>query len=188
MKTQPCCSRIVTVLLFALVPPSVVAETTAESAEKVYNAAVDVAKKEFDAKVKVARDKFVVVLKVQMTELTKKGDLDGALKVKSKIAELEAAVVPPPVPPAVNLKDVAGNWTITYDNGVTFVHMLKADGTMKNGETHSVGKWIETDGKIVYTWSTRKEEMTITGNNKCTIAHWPVAGQERLISGNGTKN
>ena len=56
------------------------AEDAGTTAEKKYNAAVEQAKKEF-----------VAVLKTEMTRLTIAGDLDGALKIKNKIAALDVA-------------------------------------------------------------------------------------------------
>ena len=53
-------------------------EDAVAAAEKKYNAAIEQAKKDY-----------VTALKAEMTRLTKAGDLDGALKVRDKIATLE---------------------------------------------------------------------------------------------------
>jgi len=59
-----------------------------EQTEKEYQTAVEKAKAEFDAKVKVAKDKYAVALKSEMEAATKKGDLDGALALRTKLAAL----------------------------------------------------------------------------------------------------
>lgn len=71
-------------ILFLLwaVCPKAKAEDTIAAAEKKYDAAVEAAKKEF-----------VAVLKVEMTKLTKAGDLDGAVKLRDKIAQLDKSAL-----------------------------------------------------------------------------------------------
>jgi hypothetical protein len=90
-----------------------------EQAEKDYQSAVDKAKAEFDAKVKVAKDKLVATLKVEMDAATKKGDLDGALKLRDRIAELTPkAVVVPSKPDLASLQEILMNqkWKYIHDN------------------------------------------------------------------------
>lgn len=79
-----------------------------DQSDKEYQTAVDKAKAEFDAKVKVAKDKYVSSLKVEMTDLTKKGDLDGAVKIRDKIAGLDGKKDKEPEvkPEVVFLKDL----------------------------------------------------------------------------------
>jgi hypothetical protein len=64
-----------------------------DQAEAEYNRAVEKAKSEYDAKVKIAKDKYAASLKAEMDALTKKGDLDGALKVREKLAKEQGSTV-----------------------------------------------------------------------------------------------
>jgi hypothetical protein len=68
-----------------------IAATAGELApgEQVYNQALERAKATYDREVKLARDSFVRALKAEQTRLTQKGDLEGAIKFRDKIASLD---------------------------------------------------------------------------------------------------
>lgn len=72
----------------------VAGESVQDPAEKEYNAVLEAAKKDYDAKIVVATTRFVAALKAQMETLTKKGDLDGALRIRDRISSLESSSSP----------------------------------------------------------------------------------------------
>lgn len=53
-----------------------------------YNRACQQAKANYDRAIKIARDRFITALKAEMERLTKKGDLDGALTIRSRIQNI----------------------------------------------------------------------------------------------------
>lgn len=87
-----------------------------EQSDKEYQTALDKAKAEYDAKVKVAKDKYVKDLKVEMDAATKKGDLDGAIKMRDKIVELTPKVVVVPPKPDLTSDLVGQKWKYVHDN------------------------------------------------------------------------
>jgi hypothetical protein len=63
-----------------------------------YNRACQQAKVNYDRAIKTARDRFIIALKAEIDRLTKKGDLDGTLAIRSRIQNIGAEL--PQGPPA----------------------------------------------------------------------------------------
>lgn len=70
-----------------------------EAAERRYLGALEKAKIDYDVKVRSAKEQYVRQLKAEMTVRTRKGDLEGALKVREKIRTVEEGVKPTDVAP-----------------------------------------------------------------------------------------
>lgn len=85
-------------------------------------------KKQFQADMEPVRKKFRTRLETLQKELTRKGDLDGALAVKTELESFGAQEKPAPKNP-VTLK---GNWTVTYSpSGNVRKYSIRDDGRVE---------------------------------------------------------
>ncbi len=98
------------------------------AADKKYKANLDAAAKVHEESVAAAKAEYTAALKTEMTEETKKGNLEGAVAIRDKLKKVEAAAKES----QSILKKLAGtSWANT--NGVTF--QWKEDGTLlRNGK------------------------------------------------------
>ncbi|MDB5345325.1 MAG: hypothetical protein JWP89_3702 [Schlesneria sp.] len=85
-------------------------------------------KKQFQADMEPVRKKFRTRLENLQKELTRKGDLDGALAVKTELESIGTPEKPVPKNP-VTLK---GNWTVTYSpSGNVRKYSIRDDGRVE---------------------------------------------------------
>lgn len=85
-------------------------------------------KKQFQADLEPIRKKFRNRLENLQKELTRKGDLEGALAVKAELESIGASEKPAPKNP-VTLK---GNWTVTYSpSGNVRKYSIRDDGRVE---------------------------------------------------------
>jgi hypothetical protein len=124
-----------------------------------YEASVEVARKAFDASVAKARDQALKDLKPIQVAETKKGNLDGAMIVKSKVDELSTETSKPisegdlarPTIPSVDPKVFYGKWKVTVPGGTySGIWEFKENGIAERSEGN--GTFEMKDGKIVITW------------------------------------
>ncbi|HYG73395.1 MAG TPA: hypothetical protein VEK08_00075 [Planctomycetota bacterium] len=83
------CNLRAGLFVLLVVASSAIAEDALEKAEQEYNTTIEAAKIEFDSKCRVAKEKLVPLLKAELSEATKRGDLDRALKLRDRVRALE---------------------------------------------------------------------------------------------------
>lgn len=114
-ETTMCKFLTMVIVLIGLAAKPGGAEDAVETAERQYKVAVDQAKgtlataqKIYDEKVKAAGEVLVLKLKTEMASKTKIADLDGAMRIKARIQEIE-------VQQEKTLPDVVPNgWTLLF--------------------------------------------------------------------------
>lgn len=150
--------------------------TEAKKVIDKYEASVEVARKAFDAAVAKARDQALKDLKPIQTSETKKGNLDGATLVKSKVEELtiEASTetLSSAKEPKVqkDLRDFIPSILGTWDGDPTKggpnwkFFMLNKELRLKedkeSGAT-STKTSFTSDGKIIFSWPSGKTTFVI---------------------------
>jgi len=106
---------------------------TVGQAEMQYNREYNAAKAIFDRSTKIAKDKFINLLKNEMTKLTQKGDLDGAITINEKIKSLKLEVVKDNLNQKFSnfigtykglVMGKEGSYRITFDKGVYILEEL----------------------------------------------------------------
>ncbi len=155
----------------------------ADAARLVEAFDTDAAKLRADAEKAVEKKAAVLAnaLQVVQEKLTKKGDLEGAMAVKTKIAGL-GVKSDKPLNPATAL---VGRWAAVWDKGTIGANLahevwtVEEDGTCLNGQVH--GKWLVKNGGFEIRWDigfvdtikTLTEEgtaATATRSNEKTIS------------------
>jgi len=130
-----------------------------------YETSVEVARKAFDAAIAKARDQALKDLKPIQTAETKKGNLDGAMLVKSKVDELTSEIPKPsaegdlakPVPPSTDPRTtmLLGKWRVTVP-GTDWASNweFRDNSVMFRSEKPNVsGKYVIEKDKVVISWS-----------------------------------
>jgi len=127
-----------------------------------YEKTVAEAKKMYDTAVAKARDQALKDLKpIQIAE-TKKGNLDGAMLVKSKVDELTAEIpkpaaegdlakpLPPNTDPRVTL--LLGKWKVGVVGGPFLANReFRENGVIAKSD-NSTGKYLIEKDKVIVTW------------------------------------
>jgi hypothetical protein len=127
-----------------------------------YEASVEVARKAFDAAVAKARDQALKDLKPIQTAETKKGNLDGAMLVKSKVDELTSEIPKPaaegdlakPVPPSTDPRVtlLLGKWKVGVVGGPFLANReFRENGVIAKSD-NSTGKYLIEKDKVIVTW------------------------------------
>jgi len=126
-----------------------------------YDASVEAAKKVFETAVAKARDQALKDLKPIQVSETKKGNLDGAMLVKSKVDELTAEIQKPaaegdlakPIPPSTDprVAMLIGKWKV-YTTGYSVVYEFKDEGEVTR-IPNNIGKYSFEKDKLVITWN-----------------------------------
>jgi hypothetical protein len=169
-------------LVVFLVITSAFAEDATDKMETKYVAKMEQYKAEYDARCRKLTEAYVAELKKIQVAETKKGDLDAALKVKSKIKEMEDILdshIPVTIPkalPGPDEKDpIIGTWHWywqTRGQQVTF----NTDGSIK-GNDGSKGSWkllkpnhydvrFARKGKnYIHTAKVVKDQLVVTTEN-----------------------
>lgn len=129
-----------------------------------YDKTVTDAKKVYDSAVNKAREQALKDLKPIQTTETKKGNLDGALLVKSKIEELTAEIPKPaaegdlakPLPPNTDPKVafLLGKWKVTVPgmNWASTWEFKDKYVMVRYEKLDSPGKYAIEKEKVIITW------------------------------------
>lgn len=167
-----CCDLVVMVAV--VVAATRALAQTPHPAEKEYEERVAEARTAFAEAEKTARADLIEKLEAAKTEATKDGDLDGAVALRDRIAELKAADVEPETGrPA---KGLVGRYEFRYSHGERTESVFAKDGTiacvLKNG------KAVVPPAKGSVIW---------TRDGKATVGYiyWlpPESGVERITVG-----
>jgi hypothetical protein len=127
-------------------------------AEEKYRAALAKASAAHAAAVTAARSEFIDALKVEMTEETKKGDLDAAIAVRDRIQRLEAAVE------GNILADLAGT---SWLDSLSTVYKFHADGTFSTNAGAENKKDAKLRKATMVPFTVGSDTVVIAGWNRC---------------------
>jgi hypothetical protein len=133
-------------------------------------------------------ESYIAALKQLEVRVTKKGDLDSAITVRNKIAEIEALLngLPKPKPkeiPLVDARKVVGKWQNQQVPNKIFT--IKADNTVTvSNAPGRVFKWKVSGNSITFDWGNTSDTYKIKGNmfaeGKSSKGHIPV-NYKRII-------
>lgn len=127
------------------------------------------------------RGKTIVELQKAQKDVTKSGDLDGALAIKKQIEELQAKIAEDDDSDLLSEKKmtpakmIVGKWDFTKTNGVAGTLDFKADGNCIATITAPIAfpyvpcKWEIKEEKVLLTWlndATKVDTLTFTGATK----------------------
>lgn len=185
--------RHLLILALVVVLPFAVARTSAAEAAKLPAKAQEVMDKleksegrlttDYKKSVNAERAKTISDLQKAQKDVTKSGDLDGALAIKKQIEELQAKIAADEETDLLGNKNaksdpaklLVGKWDFIKTNSVAGVLDFKADGTCIANITAPIAfpyvpcKWEIKEEKVLLTWlndPTKVDTLAFTGATK----------------------
>jgi len=96
-------------------------------------------------------------LEAAQKELTRKGDLPGALAVKAELEQLGLPDKKAATPPT----SLKGIWAVKYSNGNVRTYTIREDGTVYFAETNAIGKLSQKGDDLLVDFSDGKLERLV---------------------------
>lgn len=96
--------------------------------------------------------RYLTRLESLQRDLTRRGNLDGALAAKAAIESIEKELTSYPV------TSFAGVWALKYSNGVTRTYIISRDGTVRFVEKNMTGRLVQNGRDILLNFGDGKLE------------------------------
>lgn len=136
-------TRIALALVFSVIASALAIAAMEPSDEHPELAKI---KKLYQSEMEPIQKKLRARLEAAQRDLTRKGDLSGALAVKTELEHLAAS---DKAASRKNQPPLFGTWTITYGNGVIRNYIIEDDGTVKWVEDKKSGQIVKRGEDIL---------------------------------------